>query len=421
MVSIHQLSNGLRVVVKSMEWTHSCAIGVWLRVGSILESEEENGLSHLLEHMSFKGTKNRSNRQLAIDMDAIGGQVNAATSKLTTEYYAQVLPEEAESALELLSDIVCNTVIEPAELEKEKRVIIEEIGMVEDSPEDSAHDMANALFYLGGPLSQPILGSRARVESFSAETVESFRAKHYVANNAVLSVAGNFDENRLLEWCEKYFGRWKKGNRQEYPANPTNNKRLLTHTKKPIEQAQILFTYPGMAFGAPLGKDLLLLSSILGGGSSSRLFQRIREEKAYAYSVYAHKTAYPFCGDLAIYAACSPKNTRVVCDIIEEECKLVLDKGVTEEELCHSRIGEKTTLALADESVYYHMSKMGSDLMTYSRIVPHEEIFEGLNKVTTQSILLAARESIDKPCALVLLSPDEPDNHSYWRKYERQA
>ncbi len=146
MVSIHQLSNGLRVVVKSMEWTHSCAIGVWLRVGSILESEEENGLSHLLEHMSFKGTKNRSNRQLAIDMDAIGGQVNAATSKLTTEYYAQVLPEEAESALELLSDIVCNTVIEPAELEKEKRVIIEEIGMVEDSPEDSAHDMANALF-----------------------------------------------------------------------------------------------------------------------------------------------------------------------------------------------------------------------------------------------------------------------------------
>jgi predicted Zn-dependent peptidase len=404
-----------------MDRVHSCAIGVWLRAGSMLEEQNENGLSHLLEHMSFKGTKNRTNRQIAIDIDAIGGQVNAGTCKLTTEYYAQVLPEEVERALELLSDIVCNCVVDPGELEKEKRVIVEEIAMAEDNPEDCATDIASALFYRGGSLSQPILGTREKIQSYSLQKVKSFRSKFYAAENAVLSIAGKFDKERLLDWCEKYFGGWEKGERQQYPSGTINEKKRLEYVQKPVEQAQIIFSYPGTAIGAPLGKDLLLLASILGGGVSSRLFHRIREENAYAYSVYAHRVSYPSCGDLSVYAACSPKNTRKVCQMIEQECDLLLDKGVTDEELHHNRIGVKTTLALADESVYYHMSKMGNDLMTHGRIIPHEEFFENLDKVTTQSIMKAAEESLLKPCALAILSPQAPGDHAYWRKYERQA
>lgn len=405
MVEHFTLSNGLRVIMERLPHLRSASIGVWVKAGSILERPEENGLSHLMEHMAFKRTAHRSARQLAEEMDAIGGYVNAATSKLSTSYYAKVTDRDLAKAVELLADVTCHPLIDAGDLEKEKQVVLEEIAMLEDSPEDMVHELMDAALFSGHSLAKSIIGTRELISAYTRDELLHFREKYYSPRNTVISVAGGVRRQELEGLLESHFGTWQGGDAAVYPAQDVNRPAQRLARDKKTEQAHVCLGFTGIAQGHRDRQAMKLLATVLGGGASSRLFQRVREEQGLAYSVYASHTAYPDCGELRIYAAGAPRNADKLMAEIRQECERLQEEGVSDQELAQAKAQLRTGLVLAAESAYVRMGVLASNLLVLGTVEPLSRSLRGIETVTRERLLRLARRTLRGPMSLAIVGP----------------
>lgn len=397
MIEQFTLPNGMRVLCEQLPHLRSVSMGVWVKAGSILEREHENGLSHLIEHMAFKGTGRRSAKQIAQEMDAVGGYLNAATSKLCTCYYAKVIDENLPLAADILSDIVRFPAIDPKELDKERNVVLEEISMTDDSPEDVAYDLIASAMFGKQPLEQTILGPRELIASYTREDILAFRARHYSPMNTCVAIAGNFDLNQVKDLMAQRFGDWTGGAGEIFPVNAVNQRPQTLTADKDTEQAHICLGYRGKPLGDADAYPMAVFNSILGGGMSSRLFQRIREESAMAYSVYSAPSAYPHCGDFTIYAAVSPRNVKTVLAQIDEETSLLVREGATQEEFDMAKAQLKGGFILGQESAYNRMNSMGSNMALMNRVITTDETIRRIEAVTPEDVRRVAAETLGGP------------------------
>ena len=397
------LKNGLTVLLDPMPYLRSVSIGAWVKAGSMLEAPEENGLSHFMEHMAFKGTARRTARQIAEEMDFIGGQLNASTSKLCTNYYAKVIDEDLPLAADILADIVCHPALDQTETDKERGVVLEEIAMVEDSPEDVVYDVLAEAVFGNQSLGQTILGPAEKLEKYTPDDLRAFRKRHYGPQNAVVALAGNVDVQQARELMEEKFGAWAGAAGEEFPdAVAIDQPRKLARDKD-TEQVHLCVSFRSHEMGSPDVYPTAVLNNVLGGGMSSRLFQRIREELGMAYSVYSGPSSYPHCGEFTVYAATSPRHAKTVLEQMEIEIKKLLDGGVTEKEFTMSKAQLKGSFILGLESAYNRMSALGHNQILLNRVIPPEETIEAIEKVTMEDVNEAARRILTGPRAYAVV------------------
>ena len=397
------LENGLTLLVETMPYLRSASIGVWVKAGSVLETPEENGLSHFMEHMAFKGTQKRTSRQIAEEMDAVGGHLNAATSKLCTNYYAKVIDEDLPLAADILADIVRNPALDRQEMDKERGVILEEIAMVEDSPEDVVYDVLAEAVFGAQPLGQTILGPSERIAAYQPEDLRAFRARHYGPQNTVVAIAGNVEPQRVRALIEEKFGDWRGAAGEIFPEEVAIDEQRRLFRDKDTEQVHLCVSFRGVGMGSPLVYPMAVLNNMLGGGTSSRLFQRIREELGMAYTVYSGPSNYPHCGEFTIYAATSPKHAHTVLEQIDIEIRKLLDDGFSEKEFTMAKAQLKGSYVLGLESAYNRMSALGHNQMLLGRVIPPEETIAAIERVTPEDVRAIAAQMLSGPRAYAVV------------------
>ncbi len=383
------LPNGIKVIAQNLPYFKSVSIGVWIKTGSANETDAENGISHFIEHMFFKGTKGRSAKEIAAEMDKIGGQINAFTSKECTCFHAKVMSEKLETAVDVLSDILQNSVFDKTEIEKEKGVVIEEINMSNDNPEDLAHEMMSVTYFTGNPLSKMILGTLDNVKGFTREDIIQYMDMHYFPENMVISAAGNFEENELLELLHQYFGNFNTENSVR-PAAPDMEgvqpqKRFLV-VKREIEQVHICLAMPGYSYAEKKRYPLSVLNNVLGGSMSSRLFQKIREEKGLAYSVFSYPSIYSKSGMFSVYAGTSAALAEQVTELILMEMRKIKSERIPEEEFIQSKDQLKGNYILSMESTGSIMNTIGKSLLLLDKVQSDEEVLEELNAIQLKDV-----------------------------------
>lgn len=396
----YQLQNGIRVVTEKIPYFRSVSIGVWFMAGALYEDPDKSGIPHFIEHMLFKGTKNRTAKQIAQAMDAVGGQLNAFTAKECTCYYSNVIDEHLPTAVDVLSDMVINSLLDPVEMDKEKGVVLEEILMYEDSPEDLVHDLLAEALVGTHPLANSILGDQRFVIDLTRERLVSFLEEKYLPQNMVISVAGNFDEQQLVVLLEKFFGDWKKdsgyGVKQCSVPLPIYQSRNLFKWKD-IEQVHMCIGYPGI----PLGQDdvypLMIFNNLFGGGMSSRLFQNIREDKGLVYSVMSYPSFYTCGGLFTIYASMKPSQARKVSDLVMEEINRVKKEGISYDEFNTAKQQLKGNYILGLESSSSRMNAIGKSELLLGVVRTPEEILEKIENVTMDDVMRVLEQ---------VLSPD---------------
>jgi predicted Zn-dependent peptidase len=386
MVIKKTLKNGLRVVCEHIPYVKSMSVGVWAGVGSRFETKDKNGISHYAEHMLFKGTKKRSATDISAEMDFIGGNLNAFTSREYTCYYAKVIDRYLEKAMDILSDMYINAALSQKDVDLERNVILEEINMYEDSPEDIALDLLSEAAWGDMGLGCPICGTAETINLITRLDLLGFREKYYTAENTVLSVAGSFDEETLFSLAEKYFGGLPSGQKTQADLGKPYFTGIAKSREKEIEQSHLAIGYMGAETGSPKLYPEAVLSNILGGGMSSRLFTKIREERGLAYSVYSAPEAYSNTGMLYIYAAMSHENAPVVREIIDTEIDDIIKNGITEFELEKGREQLRGSYILGLESVSGRMSTLGKNEILGEEHKTPDEIISSIDAVDMASI-----------------------------------
>lgn len=378
------LNNGLKVVCEKIPYVKSVSVGVWVGVGSRSESRLQNGLSHFIEHMLFKGTKTRTARQIAEEADYIGGHLNAFTSRECTCYYGSVVDTYFEDILCILSDMYKNSLFDKKDIELERGVILEEISMYEDSPEDLALDLLSETAWKGS-LGASVSGTAELVSGFGRQEITEFLAKYYNAGNTVISVAGSFDEVKIFEIIDKYFGDIAGGEcYTDYEAVGFTGGKVKR--EKDIEQAHLCLGFPGVPQNDKQLYALSVLNNIFGSGMSSRLFQNIRESSGLAYSVYSAPESLKNAGMFLVYAGLSPQNVDIVRDMILSEIKKIKQDGVSDYELekaVHQIVGSFT---MNMESVSARMNLMGKNQLLYNHIKTPDEILKKVTDVNKKQI-----------------------------------
>jgi len=388
MTYIEKLSNGIIVVMETMPYLKSAAFGVWVKVGSANENESNNGIAHMIEHMMFKGTKNRTAKQIADDMARIGGNLNAYTSKECTSYYATTLSEHLPMAIKIIGDMLNNSLIDEKALRKEKGVIIEEIDMYEDSPEDLGHDMLQQKIWKGHPLGYIISGKKTTVRKISREQILDFIDNFYTGENIVISIAGNFDQKEILSLVEEEFGKIKPGSLKENSSQdkPVYHK-VVCKKHKDIEQLHINIAFDCISYMSEERFVFSILNSILGGSVNSRLFQKVREEAGLTYSIYSYGSSYKSTGLLHIYTAMNPAQKNTVIDMIYDEIDDLKKNGITEDELAMTKEQIKTELILGNEGAKNRMNANAKSMMSRGRLVSINELIVKINSVTLENVL----------------------------------
>ncbi|MBO8162508.1 MAG: insulinase family protein [Brevibacillus sp.] len=405
MIQRHICENGLRIVTEKIPSVRSVALGVWVGTGSKFESEANNGISHFLEHMFFKGTEKRSAKEIAESFDEIGGNVNAFTSKEYTCYYAHVLDQHAVMALDVLSDMYFHSVFDEEELEKEKNVVIEEIGMYEDTPDDLVHDLIARASFSDHPLGYSILGTEEVLRSLSRKDLLAYIDGFYTPHNTVVTVAGNFDDE-LIEAIKHHFSHYRRHGKNREVASPTFTAKTITQSKA-TEQAHLCIAFPGLPVGHEQIYSLILLNNVLGGSMSSRLFQEIREERGLAYSVYSYHSAYRDTGMFTIYTGTAPEQVGQVFDITTQILGDLCEKGISEKELHKGKEQLKGSLMLSLESTNSRMSRLGKNELLLEKHLSLDEIIARIDGVSIDSIAEVANKLFRAPLALAMVSPLE--------------
>ncbi|GER65673.1 peptidase M16 [Weizmannia acidilactici] len=404
MIQKYTCKNGLRIVLEEIPTVRSVAIGIWIGTGSRNENEKNNGISHFLEHMFFKGTEKRSAKDIAEAFDSIGGQVNAFTSKEYTCYYAKVLDTHAPIALDLLADMFFHSTFSEKEMEREKSVVNEEIKMYEDTPDDIVHDLLGKAVYGDHPLGYPILGTEETLALFTSDDLHQYVYDMYTPDRVVISVAGNVGPSFIKD-IEALFGSYEGGNvkrRGEAAVFHTND----LARKKETEQAHLCLGFEGKAIGSEDIYDLIVLNNILGGSMSSRLFQNVREQRGLAYSVYSYHTAYKDSGILTIYGGTGASQLDELFDTVLETLKTLKTKGVTEKEVQNSKEQLKGSLMLSLESTNSRMSRNGKNELLLKKHRSLDEMIEQIDRVTVEKVNACARQIFSDRYSASLISPD---------------
>lgn len=381
-----RLDNGIKVVMEKIPIAKSVSIGVFVNAGIIKEDKQINGISHFIEHMLFKGTKNRSAIEIAQAIDSIGGQINAYTSTEYTCYYIKVLDKHLPLAIELLSDMITNSLFDEEEINKEKGVVKEEIKMYLDSPEDVTYDLLSEMMFEGTPLSLPILGSYDTVDNLNRETILEFYNKNYLANDMVISIAGNFDYNGTFKLLNDSFRSVPAKNKVEDLSINPNFKQKVDGCYKDIEQLNFCIGMKGIKRDSDDIYPLLIMNNIFGGSMSSRLFQRIREERGLVYSIYSHIASFKDTGIFTIYAGLGREQLIEVVKLIRKNIEDMKKNLITKDELERSKEQLKGNYILGLEGTFSRMLDLGKSKLLLNRIVTLDEVLEKIDRVEMDDI-----------------------------------
>lgn len=392
MYDIQTLTNGVRIVTCPMEGYRSAALGFWVGAGSRQESEAENGATHFIEHMAFKGTQRRSAADLAEEMDAIGGQFNAFTTKECTCFHARGLDSHLPRAADVLCDMFFHSKFDEKDVELERGVILEEIGMYEDNPEDLSAEQLYDKVYAGDALARPILGTKQSLAPMTGAWLKEYMKAHYLPGDIVLSLAGSFTGDDVKRLADAFGG--LTGGKNPPPVPPRYIP-SVTAKEKPIEQNHLTLAFPSLPYGSDERYALQLLSTVLGAGMSSRLFQKVREEKGLCYSVYSYGAGHADTGLFCIYTALGKDTEADAIATILDVVRDVADKGITKEELARAREQSKANVVMGLESTQSLMSHMGRSLLLTGEITTPEEILANYDAVTGDQVRDLARRIFD--------------------------
>lgn len=398
------LENGIPVVMEQIKNVRSIALGIWVRVGSRNEPAEKNGISHFLEHMFFKGTQKRSAKDIAIDTDSIGGDLNAFTSRESTTFYIKVLDEYFEKGNELLSDIFLHSAFPENDVEKEKGIIKEEIKMVEDTPDDYIYDLFNLAIWGDEGIGQAVLGKRSTIKTFKREDLLSHIKKYYGIKDTVMACAGNFEFDKLIDMLNHSFGSLRRGSEPEKGKAPVFNNKVTVHNKE-LSEAHICIGVEGIPVASDDRYVLFLLNTILGAGVSSRLFQEIREKRGLVYSIYSYISAYLDTGVWAVYAGTGRKRVAQVMELIVKEMRELAD-NMTEIELERAKAQLKGNLILGLESTSSRMQNIARQEIYYGRYYSPSELIKDINAVDLKRVKeLSKRLMSQNAFAVTVLGP----------------
>jgi len=387
------LDNGVRVVTERMPTLKSVTVGVWVNTGSRDEQPSQAGYSHFIEHMLFKGTRKRSSAEISREIDALGGEMNAFTSRETTTYYVKVLDQQLERAVELLSDLFHHSRFAPKEVEKEKQVVLEEIRMVRDDPEDLVQELHSGQVLGRHPLGRPILGREKTIRGLRRQDLLNYIETYYDPGQTVISIAGNFDQAHLDPMIVRYFGTGGRA-KADYAngRHPPDVHGGVLLRKKQLEQVHLCLGLKGLAAGHTDRYAMYAVNSVLGGSVSSRLFQEIREKRGLAYSIYSFLSGYSDGGMITVYAATRPKEVDRVVDLVCREIRRIGSKGVERKELERAKTQMKGSLMLSLESSHSRMSKLAKDELTHGGHMSLEDMLAQIDCVNEEQAFNVCRQ-----------------------------
>ena len=398
------LANGVRVITEQMAHVRSVSLGMWIATGSRSETADENGLSHFIEHMVFKGTTHRSAEEIARSVDSIGGGLDAFTAKEMVSYNTKVLDEHLPLAFDVLADMVLNPLFRADDIEKERGVILEELKMEVDNPEYLLHEIFSSNFWKDHPIGKPILGTKDTIRRFDREMIDRYYRHYYTPTNILITAAGNLKHERLVELTRKQFERLPAAPKLAPDPAPVPHARLVLRNKTSLEQTHLYMGVPSYAFPHEMRFACYALNTVLGGGMSSRLFQNIREKQGLAYAVYSELSMYRDTGCLAIYAGTSTEAAGKVIECIVQEFRELKEKPVPAEELRRAKDHLKGSFMLGLESTSSRMGNLARQEIYFKRFFSLDEMLQSIENVTAEQVQQIAQEFFDaKNIALAML------------------
>ena len=401
MIETVTLDNGLKIVFEKIPYVRSAAFGIWIKTGTRYEKPEENGVSHFIEHMMFKGTKKRSARQIAEEMDAMGGQINAYTTKEYTCYYTRVLDRNFDAVLDVLSDMILNSKFDAGDIEREKDVIDEEIDMYLDAPEELVHDALEEAVWRETSMGMPICGTKDSLAGLNRDVIKSYYEKNYRPQNAVAAFVGNFDRDAAVEKIKKAFGGWSgdKYEKTEYgKATYVPSKVMI---EKNVEQIHLCFTFKAPERDSRHKYALAVLNTLFGGGMSSKLFQKIREDEGLVYTIYSYTSAYSDTGVMTVYACTSPQKAEAVIKSVFREISAIKNEKIEDRIIDVTREQIISNYIIGGESTAGRLTTNGGSMALTGKVPEVEEVLEQMDRVDYASVKAAVDEVLD------------PDNFSF--------
>lgn len=387
--NITTLDNGLRIATSNRSGTQTVSLGIWVKTGSAYEVEEENGISHFLEHMVFKGTPKRTSFQIDAEIEDAGGQTNAYTSREFTAFYAKMLKDDAELALDVLSDIVLNANFPEAELQKERDVVVQEIKQTIDTPDDIIFDYFQAKAFENQAIGRNILGPAEKVLNYEATELKNYRQNHYGTNNMIVCAVGNINHQKFVDMVKARFNDFK--NKTNFKIEEQNYTGGFYAEYRDIEQAHILLGFKGFDYNSDNYYPATIFSTILGGGSTSRLFQEIREKRGLAYTTYSFNNAHTRSGLFGIYAGTTNNELKELMPVITDEIKKICNEKVSEKELSRAKVQLKASMLMGLESSSSSAEIMARQLLIFDRVIPVKEMVSRIENVTLEDIQNTAR------------------------------
>lgn len=403
-VAITVLDNGLTVVSDRMEHVASVSLGVWVAAGARAEAADINGAAHFLEHMAFKGTKRRSARQIAEEIEAVGGHLNAYTARESTAYYVRLLARDLALGVDILADILQHPTFDADELERERSVILQEIGQCHDVPEDLVFDHFQTCAYPGQPMGRPILGSAETVRAMPRTALRRFMAERYVGGRMVLAAAGQVAHDRLVALAGEAFDALGTDGVPDADA-PARYGGGVMHEPRDSEQLHFLMGFPGPAYGDDTYYPVAILNMLFGGGMSSRLFQEAREKQGLAYAIYSFTSAFRDSGLFGIYAGAAPQDAEALVTCLNGEIERLLRDGVTQTELDRARTQITAGLMMGQESCAARCEQLAHHMLVHGRPLPLAERIERLERVDAPAVRDAARQIFAAPVTVAALGP----------------
>ena len=404
-------TSGLRIVTEEVPSVRSAAVGIWVNVGSSDETPAVAGASHFLEHLLFKGTSRRSALEISSSIEAVGGEMNAFTSKEYTCFYARVIDTDLPMAIDVVSDLITSSIVSALDVDAERKVVLEEIAMRDDDPSDLVHDLYAETYYGDTQLGRPILGTVDSIKSMSRNAVFNYYKKRYLPQDLVVAVAGNIKHKKVVEMVERALS--ADGFLDVKGAPQIRGNEIMRKVKqRPVgiitrktEQAHMFFGMEGVARHDDRRFAMGILASALGGGMSSRLFQEIREKRGLAYSVYAYAQQFAGSGQIGFYAGCNPTKAIEVIEIIRQVLSDVAEHGMTHEEINRAKGAVRGSLVLSQEDSGSRMSRIGKNEIVYGHVMGFDEILQEISSVTHEDVRKVASEFLTKTPTLALVGP----------------
>lgn len=403
-VRISTLDNGLRIITDDLPGIHTAALGLWVEVGTRYESPEVNGISHFLEHMAFKGTSTRTAKQIVEDIESVGGHLNAYTSRENTAYHARVLEADVPLALEIIADIIQDSTFAPEEVNRERDVILQEIGQAHDTPDDIIFDHFQKTAFPEQPMGRSILGPPEIIKGITREDLKKYMEKEYTASRMVFAATGAVNHDKIVEMCQKRFTNLATHSTENYTKAAYKGGHFYENRK--LEQVHLLIGFESCAYGDPDHFPLSVFSSLLGGGMSSRLFQEVREKRGLVYSIYSFNTLFRDSGLFGIYAGTGehqvPELLPTVKDIL-----INFSKSLEDEEIKRSKAQLKAGILMSLESTSARCEQLAQQMMIYKRHLPPQEIIDKVNAVTREDIIRALSNLMGKTPTFAAMGPGQ--------------